>query len=200
MRCFFTAPLVVASLTGYVYGHRHGAPSSEDGTRVGLRRKTIGFGPAHPHAAFRSSPYQIQTNGFLPVDSVSDPLEVARLFVEDSMLSKDFVKDASKSYKIRKDSYTDKATGVTHVYVRQLVNGLEVADGDMNINVKDGMVISYGNSVCHVAVPLCYSANPHFARVTSSTPVLLHNPSSISMLSKTSVPRPVMHSFRLSDL
>jgi extracellular elastinolytic metalloproteinase len=52
------------------------------------------------------------------------------------------------SYKIRKDSYTDKNTGVTHVYVCQLVNGLEVTDGDMNINIKYGVVLSYGNSVC----------------------------------------------------
>jgi len=74
-----------------------------------------------------------------------DPMEVARLFVDDVLMGQASV---DSSYKIRKDSYTDKNTGVTHVYVRQLVNGLEVADGDMNINIKDGMVISYGNSVC----------------------------------------------------
>ncbi|KAF9524809.1 extracellular elastinolytic metallo proteinase [Crepidotus variabilis] len=156
MRCFFTAPLVVASLAGYVYGHRHATPSIDGEGHTGLRRKTLGFGPAHPHAVFRSSPYQIQTNGFVPVDSVTDPLEVARLFVEDVMLGKEFAEGSSKSYKIRKDSYTDKATGVTHVYVRQLVNGLEVADGDMNINVKDGMVISYGNSFYNGAAPQPY--------------------------------------------
>jgi hypothetical protein len=27
---------------------------------------------------------------------------------------------------------------------------MEVADGDMNINVKDGIVLSYGNSVRHI--------------------------------------------------
>jgi extracellular elastinolytic metalloproteinase len=71
-----------------------------------------------------------------------DPLDVARIFVED-ISSTQF----SQGYKIRKDSYTDKNTGVTHVYVRQLVNGLEVTDGDMNINIKDGVVLSYGTSV-----------------------------------------------------
>ena len=74
-----------------------------------------------------------------------DPLDVARIFVDD-VLS---IQSAhGLSYKIRKDSYTDKNTGVTHVYVRQLVNGLEVTDGDMNINIKDGVVLSYGTSVC----------------------------------------------------
>jgi len=72
-----------------------------------------------------------------------DPLDVARLFVDD-ILSPQL--SQTLSYKIRKDSYTDKNTGVTHVYVRQLVNGLEVTDGDMNINIKNGIVLSYGNS------------------------------------------------------
>jgi extracellular elastinolytic metalloproteinase len=77
-----------------------------------------------------------------------DPLDVARIFVDD-VLSTQAAQDLS--YKVREDSYTDKNTGVTHVYVRQLVNGLEVADGDMNINIKDGMVLSYGTSVCSLA-------------------------------------------------
>ena len=53
----------------------------------------------------------------------------------------------SSSYYIRDDSYTDSNTGVTHVYARQTVNGLEVADGHINLNIKDGLVLSYGNSV-----------------------------------------------------
>ncbi|KAF8882989.1 Fungalysin metallopeptidase-domain-containing protein [Infundibulicybe gibba] len=136
MRSFFAASLVVASLAGGIYGHRH----SHDNIR---QRKSLGFGPAHPHAVFRSSPYQIQTNGFMPMSAEADPRDVARSFVEDILLQQH---SEPNSYKIRKDSYTDSNTGVTHVYVRQVVNGIEVADGDMNINIKDGMVLSYGNS------------------------------------------------------
>ncbi|KAF5319698.1 hypothetical protein D9619_008666 [Psilocybe cf. subviscida] len=150
MRCFFTASLLVASLAGSVYGHRIAAPSAHDEGRVAPRRKTLGFGPEHPHAVFRSSPYQIQTNGFTPVDPATDPFKVARLFVED-VLAKNL--SSSSTYKIRDDSYTDKNTGVTHIYVKQLVNGLEVADGDMNINIKDGMVLSYGSSFFNGATP-----------------------------------------------
>ncbi|KAF8151674.1 extracellular elastinolytic metallo proteinase [Crassisporium funariophilum] len=154
MRCFLTASLVVASLAGHVYGHRQATPSPYDEGRVSHRRKTLGFGPEHPHAVFRSSPYQIKTNGFTPTDPSMDPLEVARLFVEDVLLTQ---VSHDSSYKIRKDSYTDKNTGVTHVYVRQLVNGLEVSDGDMNINIKDGMVLSYGTSFFNGATPAPFS-------------------------------------------
>ena len=51
------------------------------------------------------------------------------------------------SFYVRDDSYTDKNTGITHVHVRQTMYGFEVADGDMNINIKDGKVLSYGDSV-----------------------------------------------------
>lgn len=145
MRCFLTASLVIASLTGHIYALRQPTPSPHHEGPVSHRRKSLGFGPEHPHAVFHASPYQIQTNDFIPTDPSMDPLDVARLFVDD-ILSPQL--SQTLSYKIRKDSYTDKNTGVTHVYVRQLVNGLEVTDGDMNINIKNGIVLSYGNSVC----------------------------------------------------
>lgn len=165
MRYFFTASLLVASLAGHVYGHRQATPSPYDEGRVSNQRKSLGFGPDHPHAVFRANPYQIQTNGFTPMDASMDPIEVARLFVDDVLMNK---KSMSSSYKIRSDSYTDKNTGVTHVYVRQVINGLEVADGDMNINIKDGMVISYGNSVC----PRVQRVLAHLINISIRLPVL----------------------------
>lgn len=109
-------------------------------------RKSLGFGPVLPHAVFKSSPYQIQVNSFSPQSPDADPLDIARLFVEDLLLGR---LSEDSSFAIRKDSYTDAATGVSHVYVRQLINGIEVADGDININIKDGVVLSYGDSVRH---------------------------------------------------
>ncbi len=137
MRCLLAASLVFATLAGSVYGHGH------DNNAPLKRRKTLGFGPEHPHAVFKSNPYQIQTTGFTPLSPSSDPFDVARLFVSDVL----GVSGDSNSWKIRKDSYTDDNTGVTHVYIRQVVNGLEVSVGDMNINIKNGRVLSYGNSV-----------------------------------------------------
>jgi extracellular elastinolytic metalloproteinase len=136
MRSLLTASLVFATLAGSVYGH------SRDSNAPLRRRKTLGFGPEHPHAVFNSNPHQIPTSGFAPSLS-SDPFDVARVFVTDLLGAS----ASDGTWKIRKDSYTDENTGVTHIYVRQLVNGLEVADGDMNINIKDGRVLSYGNSV-----------------------------------------------------
>ena len=104
------------------------------------RRKTMGFGPVHPHAKFHANPVSF----LKPFFATSNPYDVARSFV--SMLLEDQL-SGDNSFALRKDSYTDKATGVTHVFFRQMISGIEVADGDINVNVKDGAVISYGDSV-----------------------------------------------------
>ena len=57
--------------------------------------------------------------------------------------------DASEvDWKIRKDSYTDPASCISHVYARATINGLEIANADLNINVSpSGEILSFGNSL-----------------------------------------------------
>ncbi|KAJ2786245.1 hypothetical protein H4R18_000092 [Coemansia javaensis] len=46
-----------------------------------------------------------------------------------------------------KSAYRSEHTGVTHVYFRQVVNGLEVINGNANVNIdRSGRVIASGNS------------------------------------------------------
>ncbi|KNE72650.1 hypothetical protein AMAG_16411 [Allomyces macrogynus ATCC 38327] len=45
------------------------------------------------------------------------------------------------------------STGVTAVYVRQLINGLEVVNGDINLNIQNGQVKSIGDSFYRGARP-----------------------------------------------
>ena len=105
-------------------------------------RKSLSFGPVHPHARFTVEPVVLPPSFHA---ASRNPIEVARRFANEVVLPKE---DARRhSYVVREDSYTDSTTGVTHVYLGQLVNGLEVADGNININVLDGKVISYGDSV-----------------------------------------------------
>ncbi|CAL1702728.1 unnamed protein product [Somion occarium] len=130
--------LLVASLAaaGLAAALAHDTHSDSNQLR---RRKTLGFGPAHPHATYRTAPLYT-TDSFGAVRE--DPIEVARRFILD--ITKDI--DAGSHFVIRKDSYTDKNTGITHVFARQFVEGVEIADGDINVNVKDGVILSYGDS------------------------------------------------------
>ena len=94
----------------------------------------------HPHARFTTSPEEhLSSPSF---GDALEPIVVARSFVDN--LTRDL---EQSTFRIRDDSYTDDRTGVSHVYVKQIIKGLEVADGDINLNIKDGRVISYGDSV-----------------------------------------------------
>lgn len=144
-----TTTALFAGLASYTLAH--------SGSSAG-RRKTLGFGPVLPHAKF-------QTGAIFVSDAFTaskEPFEVATTFVR-GILGDQLTE--GNGFVLRKDSYTDKATGVTHAYFRQLINGVEVADGDMNVNVRDGNVISYGNSFYQGAVPDGFvsvpSAGPH---------------------------------------
>jgi extracellular elastinolytic metalloproteinase len=123
-------------------------------------RKSLGFGPVHPHAVFNSDPSGIpQSFGGL---QSKNPFQLAQNFANG--LIPPHLDDAS-AFVLRKDSYTDRNTGVTHIYFRQFLNGLEVADGDLNVNVKDGIILSYGNSAYQGDAPdgnpVQTSTHPH---------------------------------------
>lgn len=109
---------------------------------LGKPRKSLAFGPVHPHALFRTDPWAISQN-FVPFQT-ENAFDLAQSVAND-LIPPHLA--GTSTFILRKDSYTDKNTGVTHAYFRQFINGLEVADGDLNINLKGGVVLSYGNSV-----------------------------------------------------
>ena len=67
------------------------------------------------------------------------------------------------------DRYTDADTGVTHVYLRQRYQGIEVFDANINVNVaRDGSIISLGSSFVG---GLSSKIKPGKARMTASASV-----------------------------
>ena len=135
MRRLLVASVAALGLAG-AFAHSGGNANNNEVRR----RKTLSFGPVHPHAVYRTEPIYAST-GF--ADAGRDPVQVAQRFIEE--LTRE--SSPASSFVIRKDSYTDKNTGVSHIYARQYMHGIEVADGDINVNVKDGVVLSYGDSV-----------------------------------------------------
>src|SRR5205814_3955944 len=60
-----------------------------------------------------------------------------------------FVKEDLHPYSdfVIKNIYKSEHNEITHVYFKQIVNGLEVVNSDLNVNIdKFGRVISYGDS------------------------------------------------------
>ncbi|KZT60533.1 hypothetical protein CALCODRAFT_448538 [Calocera cornea HHB12733] len=120
-------------------------------------RKSLSFGPKHPTAKLNVPSERVDAASFglgkrAHCGHEYDPKEVAASFVQS-------LYGSGAEFRIRADSYTDDHTGVSHVYVRQMVNGVEVMDGDININVRDGEVISYGDSFYRGTAP-SYAMDP----------------------------------------
>ncbi|KZV98936.1 hypothetical protein EXIGLDRAFT_739121 [Exidia glandulosa HHB12029] len=110
-------------------------------------RKSLSFGPHLTHARYEANPAP-SLLAAANAASDKDPHAVAKAFLGDR-----YPATAGVDWKIREDSYTDANSGVTHIYARQYVNGLEVADGNLNINIKNGQVISYGDSFYRGTAP-----------------------------------------------
>ncbi|KAG0263979.1 Fungalysin/Thermolysin Extracellular metalloproteinase 5 [Mortierella polycephala] len=115
------------------------------GTVSAHRTSVQPFGPELAHKEYVAPTTLSSGNNFGAYDadvlfkgSPANPERVALDFAEQRLTTSDYVV---------KNAYTSKHNGVTHVYLRQRIDGLEVINGDININVdKQGNVISYGDS------------------------------------------------------
>ncbi|KAF8317375.1 hypothetical protein DL93DRAFT_2226339 [Clavulina sp. PMI_390] len=113
------------------------------------QRKSLSHGPQLPHARFVTEVPRVAS--FVPLTA---PRDVAKLHLGEILKREDgYIPVEGVDYFIREDSYEDDHTGVAHFYVRQIINGLEVADADISLNIKDGHVLSYGDSFYRGDVP-----------------------------------------------
>ncbi|OMH79201.1 Extracellular metalloproteinase 10 [Zancudomyces culisetae] len=90
------------------------------GPTLSAYRKSFTFDiPAEAYAQFQSD--------IIPVQ-LSEAIAIAKRY-----LKKEF--GLSQSNYVVKNAYTSNHNGITHIYLRQVVQGLEVVNGDINMNV-----------------------------------------------------------------
>ncbi|KNE72638.1 hypothetical protein AMAG_16400 [Allomyces macrogynus ATCC 38327] len=119
--------------------------------------------------------YKTFNNGKIPVppaksvaatESVgstsADPKTVATTFLTTEL------KFPASEYVIK--NVVPVSNGMTAVYVRQLVNGIEVMNGDINLNIKNGKVTTYGDSFYRGARPSKPNLNNQESLVAAKTP------------------------------
>ncbi|KAJ2796415.1 hypothetical protein H4R20_005534 [Coemansia guatemalensis] len=69
-----------------------------------------------------------------------------------------------------KSAYRSKHNGVTHVYFKQVINGLEVVNGNANVNIdKHGRIISSGNSFSRTSKPPAEDDEPGWLESAESS-------------------------------
>jgi ELWxxDGT repeat protein len=85
--------------------------------------------------------------GYLSPPSPDEPLDIALDFVRGHAESFGLESGDLESLKVT-DCYTDDGTGVTHIYLRQMWNGLEIVNANLSVNVAtDGQVLNVGGGL-----------------------------------------------------
>lgn len=96
------------------------------------------FGPEVPYREYTTPSWFQRQKDYSQFTITDNAEDIAVAFAEAELTSSEFIVT---------NAYKSDLNGVTHVYLRQKVNGLEVLNGDININVdRFGQVISYGDS------------------------------------------------------
>lgn len=85
-------------------------------------------------------------DGYLTEPSRRDPVDLAIDFLQQPALPTGLSPDDLRGAVVT-DQYTSQHTGVTHVYLRQTLDGLEIAEANVNANVtSSGELISLSSS------------------------------------------------------
>lgn len=88
---------------------------------------------------------QGQATGFLTGPNAGDPLDIALAYIHQNQQQLGLT-DADLADIVVKDRYVSRHNGVTHLYLRQRLEGIELFNGDININIdREGRVINLGN-------------------------------------------------------
>ena len=82
--------------------------------------------------------------GFLTEPSNAGPLEIATEYLKGNATKLGLTEKDFDNIKIT-DLYTDSDSGITHIYLRELYNGIEVSNANLAININSqGSVINVG--------------------------------------------------------
>ena len=91
-------------------------------------------------------PLAAQDGPFLTSEkSAADPMDIALDYLQQLPQKSLMTGDDFADMKVQ-DHFTSKHNGITHIYFKQMLNGLEVANGQISINIhRDGRVINMKN-------------------------------------------------------
>ena len=103
--------------------------------------------------------------GFLSAPNEGEALDIALAYLDENQEALGLT-NADLADLIVTDQYVSEHNGMTHIYLRQRVNGIEVVGGNININIaSDGSVINLGNRFIR-----CSSAPPQSPPILGGKP------------------------------
>ena len=88
----------------------------------------------------------IEPGAYLTSATAGEPLDIALEFLRTNAVELGLSTSDFDDYVVT-DQYVSAHNGVTHLYLRQMYRGLEIAGADLNLNVtRDGEIINVGSS------------------------------------------------------
>jgi extracellular elastinolytic metalloproteinase len=107
-----------------------------------LLSETTGLSPTVPYLPPQH--WLISQNGYLTEPSAAQPLDIAKAYLV-SHADELGLRPQDLLASVVTNQYTSADTGVTHIYLRQQYNGLEVANANLSVSItSDGRVLSVG--------------------------------------------------------
>ena len=108
-------------------------------------RQLLSGGDEHEHtfAGFLPPTHRLwNAGGYLSQPAPGQPLGVALSYLRQQASALNLRAEDLADVRVT-DQYADIDTGVTHIYLRQLRDGLEITNANLNVNVaRDGRIIS----------------------------------------------------------
>jgi len=124
---------IPANLTSATAQSDNREKTSKKPKQFGFRPESVSF-----HAPGKIDPLTGPRNG--------KPLDIALGFIKQSRERLGLSESDLLDFKVT-DQYTDSHNGVTHIYLRQQIDGIEVVSAEMSTNVaRDGKVINLNSS------------------------------------------------------
>ncbi|MBI1878637.1 MAG: M36 family metallopeptidase, partial [Chloroflexi bacterium] len=103
--------------------------------------------------------------GFLSGPTAGDPLDIALDYIRRNKRTLG-LSEADLADFVVKDRYVSQHNGVTHIYLRQRLDGIEVFNADININIdRQGRVINLGNQFVSNLSASVNAATPSLAAI-----------------------------------
>lgn len=118
--------------------------------------------PPPTHAAFLTGPM------------AGDPADIALAYVVQTATEWG-LNSADYADLLITDQYTSQHNGVTHIYLRQRINGLQIIGANGNINIgADGSVINYANQFVPGAATRAVTPTPGLSAVDAAYAAAVH--------------------------
>lgn len=151
------------------------------GLALANSRKTVLAAPLSPPQLLLPEPQQgppppgsSSAVGYLSGPAAGVPLDIALAYIHEHRKELGLTEEDLADIVV-KDQYTSPHNGITHIYLRQRLEGIELFNGDININITaEGRVLNMGNHFLPDLRHTVDTTNPTLSPIAAANRAVQH--------------------------